>query len=62
MTREISIEESYDWLRSTLEGLASIPQLNDDDFAYVAYEVLDADVCSALSEVALDRLVDALKA
>ena len=53
----LSFDESYDWLRSTLEDLASIPGLSDDDFAYTVFEVLDIDVRSALSEVALDRLV-----
>ena len=57
MTRELSIHESYDWLRSTLEHLASIPRLSEDDFAYTVFEVLDVDARSALSESALDRLV-----
>lgn len=57
MTREISIQESYDWLRSTLEHLASIPRLSDDDFAYIVFEVLDGDVQVAFSEVVLDRLM-----
>jgi hypothetical protein len=57
MSRELSIDESYDWLRSTLEHLAGISSLSDDDFAYIVFEVLDVDVRSALSEVALDRLV-----
>ena len=56
MIRELSIHESYDWLRSTLEQLASIPCLSDDDFAYIVFEVLDIDARSALSEVALGRL------
>jgi len=59
MTRELSIHEIYDWLRSTLEHLASIPRLSDDDFTYTVFEVLDIDARSALSEVALDRLVSA---
>ena len=57
MIPELSIHESYDWLRSTLEHLASIPRLNDADFDYIVFEVLDVDVRSALSEVALDRLI-----
>jgi hypothetical protein len=57
MTHELSIRASHDWLRSTLEHLASIPRLSDDDFAYIVFEVLDIDARSALSEVALDRLV-----
>jgi hypothetical protein len=44
-------------LRSTLEHLASIPRLSDDDFAYMVFEELDIDARSALSEVALERLV-----
>jgi len=57
MARELSIHDSYDWLRSTLEHLASIPRLSDDDFSYFVFEVLDVDARSALSEVVLDRLV-----
>ena len=56
MTRELAIQESYEWLRSTLQQMASIPGLSEDDFAYTVFEVLVVDVCSALSEVALDRL------
>jgi hypothetical protein len=59
MSHDLSIDESYDWLRSTLGHLASIPHLSDDDFAYIVFEVLDADAWSALSEVTLDRLVSA---
>ena len=57
MTHELSIHESYDWLRSTLEHLASMPRLSDDDFAYIVFEVLDVHARSALSEIALDRLI-----
>ena len=57
MPPELSIPESYDWLRSTLEHLASIPHLSEDDFNYAVFEVLDANAWSALSDLALNRLV-----
>lgn len=56
MPHELSTQESYEWLRSTLQQVASIPRLSEDDFAYTVFEVLDVDVRSALSEVALARL------
>jgi len=56
MTRELSKRESYEWLRSTLQRVASIPRLSEDDYAYTVFEVLDVDVRSALSEVVLNRL------
>jgi hypothetical protein len=57
MSCELSIHESYDWLRSTLEHLASIPRLSDDVFACIVFEELDIDARSGLSDVALERLV-----
>lgn len=57
MAPYLTTAESYDWLRSTLEDVASIPRLTDEDFSYTVFEVLDADVRAALSEVALERCV-----
>lgn len=54
------LAKTYDWMRSTLEDLASIPRLSDEDFAYTIFEVLDADARWTLSEVALDRLDDSI--
>jgi hypothetical protein len=56
MTRTLSKHETYEWLRSTLQQLASLPRLNEDAFAYTVFEELDADVRSALSEFVLGRL------
>ena len=56
MSRELLAEERYNWLRNTLKHLASVPHLNDEDFTYTVFEVLDIDVRSCLHETNLDRL------
>ena len=57
ITRELTNGERCNWLRSTLERLASMPRLSDDDFGCVVFEDLDPDVWSCLHESSLDSFV-----
>jgi hypothetical protein len=57
MIRDLELDERYDWVRATLEHLASVPSLTDDDLGYVVFEGLDVDVRSCLHESNLDPLV-----
>ncbi len=59
MTRELTIEEKLDWLRETVQHLATLPSLSDDDFTYIVFETLDADVTTCLHEDSLGTLVQA---
>ncbi len=58
MTRELTIEERYEWLRETVRHLASLPTLSEEDFGYTAFEMLVPDMVSCLHEDSLRPLVE----
>ncbi|SRR5260221_4926590 len=59
MSRELTIDERYSWVRGTLKHLAAIPNLSDADVGYVVFEASDSDVRSGFHDTNLDPLVTA---
>ena len=58
MTRELTLEERYEWLLETMRHLAALPTLSEDDFDYTVFEMLVPDVVSCLHEDSLRPLVE----
>jgi len=57
MSSDIKITQSRDLYLKTLEAIASLPELDDEDFGDMLLEDLDIDARTFLSEPVLGRLV-----
>jgi hypothetical protein len=56
LNHTMQTDDRHNRARATLEQLASMPRLSDEDFDYVVFEVLSIDVHSYLHESALAPL------
>lgn len=53
----ISLEERGEWLWETIQRLASLLKLRDEEFEYAVFEELDIDVRSALHRTNVEDLI-----
>jgi hypothetical protein len=57
MATELTAEQKYDWLLSTLRQVSMLQDLSDDDLVNLIFEDLEIDVRSALSKENVDFFV-----